>query len=120
MKLQITIDGRRYTVDVELIEEGEALPSEEAFYPASAASESSLPAGDIDSDPNVCRSPVNGLAIKVSVEPGQAIEAGALLLVLEAMKMETNIVAPRSATVKNVHVNPGDPVKINQVLVELE
>ena len=66
------------------------------------------------------RSPVMGLVIKVNVEPGQAVEAGALMLVLEAMKMETKVTAPRAATVKSVHVKPGDPVKVNQLLVEFE
>jgi biotin carboxyl carrier protein len=61
-----------------------------------------------------------GLVIKVNVRPGQAVEAGELVLVLEAMKMETNVTAPRAATVKSVHVAPGDPAKLNQVLLELE
>ena len=42
------------------------------------------------------------------------------MLVLEAMKMETNVTAPRAGTVKSVHVAQGDPVKVNQVLVEFE
>jgi len=61
-----------------------------------------------------------GLVIKVNVRPGQAVEAGELVLVLEAMKMETNVTAPRAAIVKSVHVAAGDPVKLNQVLLELE
>ena len=42
----------------------------------------------------VCRSPVAGVVIKVSVEPGQAMQANDLMMVLEAMKMETNVTAP--------------------------
>ena len=68
----------------------------------------------------MCDSPVTGLVIKVNVEPGQAVEAGALMVVLEAMKMETNVTAPRAGTVKSVHVKPGDPVKVNQLLMEIE
>jgi biotin carboxyl carrier protein len=41
-------------------------------------------------------------------------------MVLEAMKMETNVTAPRAGKVKNVRVGPGDSVKVNQVVVELE
>jgi methylmalonyl-CoA carboxyltransferase small subunit len=48
------------------------------------------------------------------------VEAGELVLVLEAMKMETNVTAPHAAIVKSVHVAAGDPVKLNQVLLELE
>ena len=42
------------------------------------------------------------------------------MLVLEAMKMETNVTAPSSGKVKTVTVKPGDAVKVNQVLVEFE
>ncbi len=76
--------------------------------------------GTWDAEEKLCTSPVMGLVIKVNVEPGQVVEAGALLLVLEAMKMETKVTAPRAATVKSVHVKPGDPVKVNQLLVEFE
>jgi biotin carboxyl carrier protein len=48
------------------------------------------------------------------------VEAGELMMVLEAMKMETIITAPRTGTVKNVLVTEGDPVKVNQVLVEFD
>src|SRR5208282_4313457 len=73
-----------------------------------------------DADEKLCHSPVMGLVIKVNVAPGQAVEAGALMVVLEAMKMETNLTAPRAATVKSVHVKPGDPVKVKQLLMEFE
>lgn len=117
MKLQVTIEGRAYEVGVELMEDDEPLMEERPYLPpAPVAAEP--PAGSADL--NVCRSPVNGLAIKVNVEPGQAVAAGELMVVLEAMKMETNIAAPRAAIVKTVHVKPAAPVKINQVLVEFE
>jgi biotin carboxyl carrier protein len=61
-----------------------------------------------------------GLAARVHAQPGQAVAVGELLLVLEAMKMETNITAMRAGTMKAVHVAAGDAVKVNQVLLELE
>ena len=73
-----------------------------------------------DGDGKVCRSPVTGLVIKVNVQPGQRVKEDELMLVLEAMKMETNVTAPRAGTVKSVHVAPGDSVKMNQVLMECE
>ena len=119
MKLQITIDGRAYAVDVELMEEEEAAQPQEALNPPVTQTQNPARA-ELNTDPNVCRSPVNGLVFKVNVAPGQSVEEGAVVLVLEAMKMETNIVAPRGATVNVVHVKPGDPVKTNQILVEFE
>lgn len=68
----------------------------------------------------MCRSPVAGLVIKVNAQPGQHVEAGELILVLEAMKMETNVTAQHSGIVKSVRVAPGDSAKMNQVLVEFE
>jgi methylmalonyl-CoA carboxyltransferase small subunit len=126
LKLQITIDGKAYEVDVEVLEddESESSPSYATHHATHAANAIGSPAqghsAAWDGEGKVCHSPVMGLVIKVNVEPGQAVEAGELVLVLEAMKMETNVTAPRAATVKNVHVAAGDPVKLNQVLLELE
>jgi biotin carboxyl carrier protein len=63
---------------------------------------------------------VTGVVIKVNVAPGQAIQANDLIMVLEAMKMETNVTAPNAGTVKNVRVTEGGSVKLNQVVVEFE
>ena len=128
MKLQITIDGKAYEVDVEVLEDEESAPTPNFAQHHAAHANNSHAAGSHaqdqsaawDSDGKICRSPVMGLVIKVNVRPGQAVEAGELVLVLEAMKMETNVTAPRAATVKSVHLAPGDPAKLNQVLLELE
>jgi methylmalonyl-CoA carboxyltransferase small subunit len=123
LKLQITIDGRAYAVDVEVLEDEESQPAQgySPYHAAHAANGlAQNPGATWGADGKVCHSPVMGLVIKVNVEPGQAVEAGALMLMLESMKMETNVTAPRAGTVKSVHVKPGDPVKVNQVLVEFE
>jgi methylmalonyl-CoA carboxyltransferase small subunit len=124
LKLQITIDGRAYEVDVEVLEdeESEVSPSYSPHHAArSAGGDHAQAAGGAwDAEVKVCSSPVMGLVIKVNVEPGQAVEEGALMLVLEAMKMETNVTAPHAGIVKSVHVKPGDPVKVNEVLAEFE
>ena len=123
MKLQITIDGKAYAVDVEVLEDEEdaAAPSYGTRPAAHATDSHAQGHADIwDSVGKICRSPVMGLVIKVLVEPGQAVEAGELMLVLEAMKMETNVTASRAGIVKSAHVKPGDPVKVNQLLLELE
>jgi methylmalonyl-CoA carboxyltransferase small subunit len=118
LKLQITIDGKAYEVEVEVLEDEES-PAPPSHAPHHAAHAQSF-GGPWDRDGKVCHSPVTGLVIKVNVKPGQTVEAGELILVLEAMKMETNVMAPHAGTVKSVHVAPGDSVKMNQVLVECE
>ena len=124
MKLQITIEGKAYAVDVEILEDEETAPERDYTPQPAAAAHNELPAnsfgGAWDAGAKVCRSPVMAIVIKVNVTPGQAVKAGDLLMVLEAMKMETNISAPRAATVKSVHAAPGNAVKVDQVLVEFE
>jgi acetyl/propionyl-CoA carboxylase alpha subunit len=63
--------------------------------------------------------PMPGTVIRVLVSPGDAVEAREPLVVLEAMKMETPVVAPYAAVVKAVHVAEGDPVAGGALLVEL-
>lgn len=124
LKLQITIDGKAYEVDVEVLEDEESPPTpSHAPYHAAHAAAGAHPqshGGTWDSDGKVCRSPVMGLVIKVNVKPEQTVEANELIMVLEAMKMETNVTAPRAGTVKKVYVKPSDSVKMDQVLVEFE
>jgi methylmalonyl-CoA carboxyltransferase small subunit len=66
----------------------------------------------------VCRSPISGVVRRVSAQVGQAIQANDVLLVLEAMKMETVITSPVAGKIARVNVNVGDPVVGGQVLVE--
>ncbi len=127
MKLQITIDGKAYEVEVEVLddEESEAPGSAPVNTPKRAsqvAADALTPSqgGAPGSEEKVCLSPVMGLVIKVNAKPGQAVEAGELMMVLEAMKMETNVTAPTPGTVKTIKVQPQDAVKVNQVLVEFE
>lgn len=61
-----------------------------------------------------------GKIIRVMVEPGQKVKEGAPVCVLEAMKMENELHAHQSGTVRAVHVKPGDDVEKDQVLVEIE
>ncbi|MDH1265903.1 acetyl/propionyl/methylcrotonyl-CoA carboxylase subunit alpha [Pseudomonas sp. GD03944] len=64
--------------------------------------------------------PMNGSIVRVLVEPGQAVEAGTALVVLEAMKMEHSIRAPEAGTVKALYCTEGEMVSEGTVLVELE
>ncbi len=60
-----------------------------------------------------------GKIIRLMVEPGQHVEEGYPVCVLEAMKMENELHAHQSGTVRVVHVKPGDDVEKDQVLVEI-
>jgi methylmalonyl-CoA carboxyltransferase small subunit len=128
MKLRITIEGKTYDAEVEILEEEESrppflsYPAVAAPYPPPSVSASPGQTNGIDSGAGdkVCRSPVTGLVINVNVEPGQEVQPNDLLLVLEAMKMETRVTATHAQTVKKVNVTPGNPVRLHQVLIEFE
>ena len=65
-------------------------------------------------------SPMPGTVVRVEVEPGQQVAAGDLLVMLEAMKMEVQIRAPRDGRVKAVACRKGDLVQPGVPLIELE
>jgi methylmalonyl-CoA carboxyltransferase small subunit len=96
------------------------LPAAAQAMPVAGAP-TKAPAAEEDVDESkLCRSPVTGIVIKVNIEQGQQIQANEPIMVLEAMKMETNVTAHCTGKVKNVRVAQGDSVKVNQVVVELE
>ena len=126
MKLTITVDGKVYEVDVEATEpeqqRREAPRGGAARRAVAAGPPPSAPTGSADApvadESKVCRSPVAGVVVKVSEQVGQTIQANDVLMVLEAMKMETSISSPVAGKVARVNVGVGDPVKGGQVLVE--
>ncbi len=78
-----------------------------------------LDAGDAAADREI-HAPMPGLVLRVLVAPGDAVEAGQGVVVLEAMKMENELTAPAAGTVAAVHAAPGDAVAKNDLLVEVD
>jgi biotin carboxyl carrier protein len=129
VKYKLTIDGKTYEVDLEPIEPETRRPEHlplPASAPRSAPTAASLPptaapTGNAPVDETkVCRSPIAGVVVRVSAQVGQAIQANDVLMVLEAMKMETTITSPVDGQVGKINVDVGDPVQGGQVLVEFE
>lgn len=118
----ITVNGKAYAVTVE---EGAAAagapvaapvaaaPAAPAAAPASAAA----PAGAAGSVQVTAPMPGKVVAVKASV--GQAVKKGEVVLVLEAMKMENDIVAPEDGTIASINVANGDAVESGAVLATL-
>jgi len=127
VKLRITIAGNVYEADVEVLDEDADGPGFAPYAsvspvvpPLATASPAAASGAVLQAGEKACVSPVTGLVIRVNVEAGQAVEANELLMVLEAMKMETQVMAPYAGTVKRVHVVAGNSVKAQQVLLEFE
>ncbi len=128
MKLRITIDGKVYEVEVEVAEPespqpGYVPPAAQTRVPtakpvpAPPVQPSSAPVAD---ESKVCRSPIAGVVVRVSAQVGQTIQVNDVLLVLEAMKMETVITSSLAGKVARVNINVGDAVQGGQLLVEFE
>jgi methylmalonyl-CoA carboxyltransferase small subunit len=134
VKLKISVDGKAYEVEVEVPEEEHGQRSLGGYIPPYAPHSSvtfaapthaatSAPKTNGEAhfdDDKVCRSPIAGIVIKVNIQNDQQIQANDLMMVLEAMKMETNVTAPIAGKVKKINVNPGEGVQLGQVLVEFE
>ena len=131
MKLNITIDGKTYEVDVDPAEPeaptsgphsvtGLNIGSAPLRVPAGAAPVAPAADGKPVNEDKVCRSPVSGIVVRIAAQVGQSLQTGDILLVLEAMKMETNITAPSPGKIAAISVNQGDSVQAGQVVVEFE
>ena len=128
MKLKITVDGKLYEVEVEVAEPqsprpGYVPPAGTPRGPTTTAEPASRGRGDRDKvadESKVCRSPISGVVVRVPAQAGQQIQANDVLIVLEAMKMETVITSPIAGKIVRVSAQPGDPVQGGQVLVEFE
>jgi len=131
VQLILTIDGKKYVVEVEVLE-GEEIRTPDSFQEQTSTIQSRLvvapspqplaiqPVADGLPDENVCRSPIAGIVQRVNVQVGQKLQIDDLLVVLEAMKMETNITAHSAGTVKKIMASPGEAVKSGQALIEFE
>ena len=126
MKLKITIDSKQFEVDVEVAEVEtpassrlQTVESAAARTPIAAMSARAVESASVKED-KVCRSPVSGIVASVTAQPGQTLQVGDILLVLEAMKMETQVTAHVSGKVAAINVKAGDSDQSGQMLVEYE
>mgnify|MGYP004498116817 CR=1 FL=1 len=115
----ITVNGTPYNVTVEdangsVAPVAAAPAAAPASAPAPAPAAAPAAAGSVSVD-----APMPGNILDIKVSNGASVKAGDVLLILEAMKMENEIVAPQDGTVASVNVNKGDTVEAGQTLVSL-
>jgi oxaloacetate decarboxylase alpha subunit len=109
-RYQVTVNGQRYDVEVA---PGGAISSISPQTPAAPAAPA--PTATRES----VDAPLAGNIFKVLVKPGQQVQSGEVLIILEAMKMETEVRAPRSGVVADIAIGEGDTVEVGQKLLEL-
>lgn len=131
MKYKVTLNNRTYEVEVEegkamLIDEYEAYApaapapvaaAPVAAAPAAAPAAPAAPAGAALAAGEVIKSPMPGNILKINVSQGQKVNEGDVLIVLEAMKMENEIVATKSGTVAQIVTAKGAVVETGAPLV---
>ncbi len=131
--LRIKVNDKVYDVTVEVLSDDDAqnggvhnggskaAPKSPETVPRSPLpSVPARPAGNGHHDPNAITAPIAGTVQKVFVQAGGHVEAKAPVLLMDAMKMDTYIYAPRSGTIAKVAVSPGDAVRVGQPLFEYE
>lgn len=130
MKLKITVHGVAYEVDVEVLDAGEGFPAVPAVAPT-ARKRKTATSGEADgaptarpanaprassSDAQAIVSPVAGTVLELRCRAGESVAANQVVVVIEAMKMKTSIVAPRAGEIAQLLVAVGDAVKEGQAL----
>ncbi len=128
MKYKVTLNNRTYEVEVEagkamLLDEYEAYAPAPAEAPAAAAAAApaapAAPAPVSLASGEPVAAPMPGNIVRVDVKQGDTVKAGQILIILEAMKMQNEIVAPKNGTVAQVVVKTGDKVDTGAALVVL-
>lgn len=124
MKYIVTLNGKNYEVDVTETEEAivtnitdAALAPAAPVAPVTPAAAPSAPAAPVVAEGGTqIKSPMPGAILKVNASQGQKVNEGDVLFILEAMKMENEIVASASGTVSQVLVTKGQTVETDAVL----
>lgn len=124
MKYVVTLNGKNYEVEVEetdavitaVTDAAPAAPVAAAAPAAPAAAPAPATAPAAAAEGQKVLSPMPGTILSVNVSVGSAVKAGDILLILEAMKMENEIVAPCDGTVKQLAVQKGSTVATDALL----
>ncbi|HOC19632.1 MAG TPA: hypothetical protein PKK95_15295 [Vicinamibacterales bacterium] len=136
-KLRITVNQKVYDVVVQVLEDDEQTVTGAGFMnplpppPKSAAVPVAPPAAPapvpvppsaapLKGDPNAILAPIAGVVQKVYVQAGGTVDAKAPVVLLDAMKMDTYIYAPRAGRVAEVSVAAGDAVQVGDRLIRYE
>jgi biotin carboxyl carrier protein len=134
MKLKITLHGVAYEVEVEVLDAGDG------FVPAATPVPAQAPVNNVaaapvhsgrpaapqmddrqkNQDSGKVTSPIAGSVVEIKGQVGQVVHEGDVILVIEAMKMNTSIAAPGNGKITAIPVAVGDSVREGQVLAELE
>lgn len=120
-RFNITVNGKAYDVAVEEITDGSAAAAVPSAAPAAAPApvQTAAPAAPAAGEGTKVTAPMPGNILDVKVNTGDTVTKGQVLMVLEAMKMENDIVAPCDGKVTSVVAKKGDTVNASDTLATI-
>ncbi len=118
---RVTVNGVAYDVTVEELDAGAApiVASAPVAAPVAAPAPKAAPAPSGNAGATAVKAPMPGTVVKINVKVGDAVKKGDVLCVLEAMKMENDIMAPADGVVASVETSQGASVATDALLVTL-
>lgn len=118
----VTVNGKRYTVENKTSECGQETASVQNIPQKNKQTEE-IPAGQVaekaGGTASQITSPLPGIIVEICVKEGQSVKSGDKIAVLEAMKMENEIQADKSGVISSIHVNKGDSVQEGAVIASI-
>lgn len=117
---KIKVNGKTYKVELQAIDEivTKDAPKADAKDAPKAEAKAAAPAAT--GEGKVVPSPIQGTVVDVKVKPGDTVKKGQVLLIIEAMKLENEVVAPSEGTIGDVLVTKGASVSSKQPLVTIK
>lgn len=121
-KYKVNVNGTDYEIAVELIgeEEAKAAPVETPVQQAAPVEAKAAPAPKADGEGEKVEAPMPGNILDIKVAVGDSVKAGQVLVILEAMKMENEIMAGVDGTVTSIGVTKGSTVEAGTTLLTIK
>ena len=119
-KYNVNVNGTNYEIEVELVSESEAKAAAPAPAAAPAAAPKAAPAPVANGEGEKVEAPMPGNIIDVKVAVGDSVKKGQVLVILEAMKMENEIMAGVDGTVTSIGVTKGATVEAGATLLTIK
>ena len=123
-KFKVTLNGKSYEVDVEIMQDDTPatsympmMPSPVAAPPMAVPTPAAVKSAAPTSGSSTLNAPMNGVVIEIPVKVGDVVKTGQLVVILEAMKMKTNVASDRDGKISAINISPNDSVEAGQVML---
>ena len=119
-KYRVNVNGTNYEIEIEEIKEGAIKAAASAAPAAPAAAPAPAASAPVSAGSEAINAPMPGTILSVNVAAGDAVKKGQVLMILEAMKMENEILAPKDGKVSSVGVAKGASVQTGTLLCTID